>query len=286
MKLALGTVQFGTNYGISNKQGQVSLDEVKKILTIAKENNISLLDTAPSYGDSEQVLGEIAGNMPFEFISKTPPNCSSENFIGSTKASIDMLKVDKLYGVLTHNSDALLSATDTTTYQALLALKNKYNLCEKIGCSVYSPIEALNIAQKFNVDIFQIPANLFDQRILKNNVLTNLSSTGAEIHIRSLFLQGVFFLPLNNLPRHLEQLRPQLKKLHQLHQDNKIKLIATVLAPFIQNKLIDKVVIGCCSAQELLEIISAYNIAKTLTVNLSQFEVSNENLIDPRRWNK
>ena len=58
MKLGLGTVQFGTDYGISNKLGQTSADEVRKILEFAAGHGIRYLDTAPAYGTSEAVLGE------------------------------------------------------------------------------------------------------------------------------------------------------------------------------------------------------------------------------------
>ena len=59
-KLALGTVQFGLNYGVTNDNGQVRIEEVKHILNFAKDNNIYTLDTAASYGNSEKILGEIA----------------------------------------------------------------------------------------------------------------------------------------------------------------------------------------------------------------------------------
>ena len=62
-KLALGTVQFGINYGISNKNGQVSIEEVGRILDYAKENGINTLDTASLYGTSEEVLGQLDANL-------------------------------------------------------------------------------------------------------------------------------------------------------------------------------------------------------------------------------
>ena len=50
MKLALGTVQFGLDYGISNDGGKVPVEEVKKILTTAHQNKIDTLDTGCVYG--------------------------------------------------------------------------------------------------------------------------------------------------------------------------------------------------------------------------------------------
>ena len=57
-KMMLGTVQFGLNYGIANKEGQPSLEKVKGILRSAAEFGVNTLDTAAAYGTSEEVLGQ------------------------------------------------------------------------------------------------------------------------------------------------------------------------------------------------------------------------------------
>ena len=59
MKLGLGTVQFGQNYGISNREGKTSKGEAKAILQFAEVNGINLIDTASLYGESEDVLGTL-----------------------------------------------------------------------------------------------------------------------------------------------------------------------------------------------------------------------------------
>jgi aryl-alcohol dehydrogenase-like predicted oxidoreductase len=285
MKLILGSVQFGTDYGISNTSGQVTYSEVEKILNLAKNNGIRIIDTASSYGNSEEVLGEVSTNLELSFITKVSPELLNEHIISSVKSSIDKLKIKRLDGVLLHNCSSLLSVTAQETYSYLRSLKEKHLLCKKIGCSVYSPEEAITISEQFHIDIFQIPANLFDQRIFEKNVLRKIKDKGAEVHIRSLFLQGVMFLNSQNLPSHLLGLEPKLSRLKEYHQNNKEKIIAMALAPFVQNPLIDKLVIGCCSAKELEQIISAYKLAEKIQIDLSLFSVEDENLIDPRKWN-
>jgi aryl-alcohol dehydrogenase-like predicted oxidoreductase len=279
MKLALGTVQFGLDYGISNKKGKVGKDIVQDIFNLAKKNNITTLDTATSYGDSEKVIGDItkAKNLKFNIITKFTPSDIQNNKI---EISLENLKAESVFGILLHNSEELLTRKKTDLYNSLLEFK-KNGLCKKIGCSVYSPNEALDISKNYNIDIFQIPSNLFDQRLFTNDILQKIKSTGAEVHIRSVFLQGVVFIPFNRIPLHLNKLRPQLEK---LQKDNNKLTIAKALAPFVQNKLIDKIVIGCCSVIELKQIISAYNIAKTLKIKLEDFEITDIDTIDPRNW--
>ena len=50
MKIALGTVQWGMNYGISNLNGVPNDDELNKIFRRMKDVGIDTLDTAISYG--------------------------------------------------------------------------------------------------------------------------------------------------------------------------------------------------------------------------------------------
>ena len=69
-KLGLGTVQFGINYGINSEFGKVKSKEVMKILNYAHIKNINYLDTAPSYGDSEKVLGT-SKKSDFKVVTKT-----------------------------------------------------------------------------------------------------------------------------------------------------------------------------------------------------------------------
>ena len=83
-KLALGTVQFGLNYGIANEVGQISVKQASEILAVAKNEDIDLLDTAIAYGESETVLGKV-GVTNFKIVSKLsplPPKLSNVNLGG------------------------------------------------------------------------------------------------------------------------------------------------------------------------------------------------------------
>ena len=68
-KLALGTVQFGLEYGIANKTGRPSETEISKILSTADRGGINLLDTAAEYGACERILGATAG-IHFYIVTK------------------------------------------------------------------------------------------------------------------------------------------------------------------------------------------------------------------------
>ena len=129
MKIALGTAQFGLDYGVSNNSGQVSYHETKLILKKAKQFKICTLDTAMSYGNCEKILGDI-GVSNFNLITKLPPIPNNllkiESWItDNLNRSLNNLCVSKLYGLLLHNSGDLTGKFGKQYYQCLLNLKKK-----------------------------------------------------------------------------------------------------------------------------------------------------------------
>ena len=137
-KLALGTVQFGLNYGVTNNNGQVRIEEVKHILNFAKDNGIYTLDTAASYGNSEKILGEI-DIKDCQIITKTSSlkdgvNQVEDNFYKSLKK----LNVDHVEGLLIHNIEDIKIKNFDVLFKRLKHLKNE-GLVKKIGFSTYTP---------------------------------------------------------------------------------------------------------------------------------------------------
>ncbi|GAA0815573.1 aldo/keto reductase [Colwellia asteriadis] len=283
MKIALGSVQFGCNYGISNQLGQVSHTEIGNILALAKQHNITVIDTAPAYGNSEKVLGLQKQSKSFSFVTKVPPQLSISKLVASCQNSLKDLDTQKLSGLMLHHGEALLGGEGNKIYQQLQLAKKK-GLTEKIGCSVYSAKQAIEISNKFDIDIIQLPGNIFDQEILGEVVGKTLKEKNIEIHVRSLFLQGVVFLQPNTLPEHLKILAPKLAKLKQVSVEKNKSMISLTLSPFIKSKYIDKLVIGCCSSLELKEIIQGYHSAIDLDWGYDSFAVTDEKIIKPSLW--
>ena len=72
-KIVLGTAQFGMDYGITNSEGKVKDKEISNILKLAESKGINYLDTAPAYGDAENIIGKhLLKYKTFNIISKLP----------------------------------------------------------------------------------------------------------------------------------------------------------------------------------------------------------------------
>lgn len=278
-KLALGTVQFGIDYGISNNKGKVSNNEINEILDYAKSAGISTLDTAHFYGTSEETLGSF-DLEDFDVVTKTSKidynldkQANFDRYKEAFYLSQKRLGYIQLHGLLFHESNDLLSPWGLTLWDLMEDFKQK-EYVRKIGVSVYSPKQLENILKLVDIDIVQFPLNILDQRFLY--ILPELKKRNIEVHTRSTFLQGLLFLDVRTINPYFEPIKPILEKLPK-------DRLGTALS-FVKNiDEIDKIVVGVTSKNELQEICSQYNkdIEK---IDFSQFRVNDEKFINPSKW--
>ena len=282
MKIILGTVQFGQKYGISNNIGLPSDDDLTQIFLSAKKFGISKLDTSEAYGNSENRIADLSNNY-FKIITKFPYVNSIEEINLNLNKSLKNLNINKLYGYLAHNPDCLIS--DPKLWKHLILLKNKGKI-EKIGYSIYLPnqLEDL-INSNFIPDIVQIPYSVFDRKF--ENYFKMLKSLGVEVHVRSVFLQGFYFLNPNKLPRKLLSLKEPLKQFHNICKTQHYDISKVLLDFVIKNKFIDNVVIGVDSVNQLnqnIEKLNQIQISNTVYKEIERIKIKQEHLLNPSNW--
>ncbi len=288
MKLALGTVQFGLDYSISNTAGQVSVDEVSKILDFARSVNLDTLDTAQAYGSAEQVLGSLAQTRHFKLISKiSQANSLPDKLRPSIEQSLQTLKLDVLDGILLHDADILLQPQGSVVYDQLTQAKHA-GLVKKIGVSVYHPQQLIELCQRFSLDMVQLPLNLFDQRFLADEVQAVINQQQLEVHCRSAFLQGIIFCQPHSLPPFFDSLKPSLRLLQQQANELNVSPITLCLALLKSQSNIAKIVIGCCSEAQLKQTVEAYhqidNTDNSSAIDFDAFAVTDDTVINPANW--
>jgi aryl-alcohol dehydrogenase-like predicted oxidoreductase len=165
MKLALGTVQFGLDYGVTNSSGQITIDEVRSILTFAKNNKINTLDTASVYGNSEQVLG-CCGVDNYQIITKMISlENSVDEVINGFYKSLESLGQKQVEGLLVHDMNNIENEQFDALFSKLNELKQQ-GLIEKIGFSTYMPEQVDFLLENFDFDLIQLPFNVFDNRLI------------------------------------------------------------------------------------------------------------------------
>ena len=288
-KLLLGTVQFGLNYGIANKHGKPKEEDVKEILKYVLENGINSFDTAQTYGTSEEVLGKV---LPFSSTNKIISKCSSEIFsfsaLNSLKESLKRLNTTSLYALLLHDT-SLLKSWSVKENKILKSLK-KEKLISHFGISIYTNEEFMLAINNEAIELIQIPFNLFDQRALKYKWFELAKKSNKLLIIRSVFLQGLFFMQEKNLDSSMKEVTPHLQSLDKLSKELNLSRQELALT-FANHNLDSPILFGCETLVQAYENIVAYKNLRVLTPLeikkiYTTFKNVKENVYNPTFWGK
>jgi len=277
-KLAIGTVQFGLDYGITNQSGQVTIKEVKGILDFAKDNGIDTLDTASGYGNSEKVLGEV-GVDNYQIITKTISLKNGvDKVIDGFYQSLNDLSQKQVEGLLIHNIQDIENKQFSALFDKLNELKQQ-GLIKKIGFSTYTPEQVNFLLENFDFNIIQVPFNVFDTRLIQSGQLQALKSKGVEIHARSVFLQGVL-LDFDNLSDYFLTWKAQFTEYQVMVKNSGLSLLEYALNFVLSIQEIDRVLVGVNNEQQLREITLSL---KGLD-SLEDYFINDMNLLNPSLW--
>ena len=282
MKIALGTVQFGIPYGINNIKGIPDRNEIKNIFRLAHDSGITILDTAPAYGDAEIKIAELSDSQ-FNVVTKFSYAKNDVELRDQLSKSLQDLGSPNVYGYLAHNADNLLKVPEL--WRVLCEARDEESI-KKIGYSLYNPeqLEML-LGNGFIPDLVQIPYSLLDRKF--ESAFTVLKNLGAEIHIRSVFLQGLYLMDFEKLPMKLLPLKNELYQLHVCCKDFGIPMAALALNFVAQNSYVDKVIIGVDSSEQLqqnLIFANSFTILPELLDIISKINVQKKELLSPANW--
>lgn len=282
-KICLGTAQFGSSYGLTNKNKELSVKEIGEILSLAENNGISFLDTAPTYGNAEYKLGNLEIS-DWNVVTKVKTGntiSTNDSFYESVEASLNRLKIDNLYAVLIHNPKLFFDPQINRLLNQLSDLKEK-GLIKNIGVSVYNSVEVDFILGNFDVDIIQLPFNVIDGRMIENNTLDELKRRNIEVHARSIYLQGLLLMDTKDQTQQFGNWESIWKQLNSFCHDNKITPLEACLRYVLQNPKIDRVILGIDNYSQLEETIKA---ATGGAVNIPNELISlDDNLCNPLNW--
>jgi aryl-alcohol dehydrogenase-like predicted oxidoreductase len=280
-RLGIGTVQFGQAYGISNARGRVPADDVAAILRRGAAAGIKTLDTAANYGEAEAVLGALAPlTGPFRVVTKTMGLKNGlDAVIARARQSVETLQRRPVDLLLVHAAADLAGSEGDVLWRALLDLKAE-GLFRGIGISAYVADDPAALARRFKPDAMQLPLSLLDQRLVRSGALAAIKAGGAEIHARSLFLQGLLFLEA--LPPKLRSAAPHLARLRKRIADAGSTPLAAALA-FALDQPIDVAVVGVTTPAELEEILAAA-AQPSPQLDWAACAFDDETVLTPSKW--
>jgi aryl-alcohol dehydrogenase-like predicted oxidoreductase len=294
-ELGLGTVAFGFDYGITNTQGAPTDDVALGILDTARRAGITLFDTAADYGRAQQRLGDLTSAQDSDRAGSTihrryvtkfslatnGADPTRENVFGQ---SMNQLKVERLEGVLFHKLGDL---DDKRCERAVRILREgrESGTVSRIGVSAYNENDlehALDIMP--DLDVIQLPANIFDRKLLDSALVTELVSRNVHVHVRSAFLQGLFFAHPNDLPSFFAPLDSSLRAIREEATRHSVTVQSIALSALKFHPNVSAVIVGAQSPSELSDIISAWSTATAaipIGIDLSDIPPA---VLDPRQW--
>jgi len=289
-RIALGSAQFGLPYGISNNEGQTSISEVEGILKLCWKRGINLIDTASLYGNSEKNLGKTMGGHNWKIVTKTPKidekkinNKHASLLIKTLRQSLFHLQRDNIYGLLIHDCNDLFKTGGSLLFNAMKSMKTE-GLINKIGVSVYNPNQLKKILQNYCFDIVQLPINLFDQRFLESGMLTKLREVNIEIHVRSVFLQGLLLMESNNIPDYFLPIMPKFRELDCFLNESNIDRVNFLLSFVLGIKNVDYIIVGVNSLAQMKDLTEKPLVQIAKNVDYKKFAIQDEKFINPSNW--
>jgi aryl-alcohol dehydrogenase-like predicted oxidoreductase len=284
-KLVLGTVQFGIDYGINNDKGMPSGNEVNAILASAFNSGIRTLDTAAAYGLAESRIGDFhALNTNQKFVINTKfSKDATVTWLPSLMNSIHSMKLEQIDTIMFHSFESYL--TNKTDLKEIYTIGFP-RYFKRIGVSVYTNAEMEALITDELVSVVQLPFNLLDNHLKRSVVIEKLRKQKKEIHTRSCFLQGLFFLNEDKIPEKLIGVKPFLNKLKQIAFDHNIEMGHLALQYALSKNYIDKVLIGVDIVAQLEKNIQWADeaIDNEIFSQIDLIDVTNLALLNPSKW--
>jgi aryl-alcohol dehydrogenase-like predicted oxidoreductase len=283
-KLGVGTAQFGLDYGVSNRRGRLSEPEAETVLAVAAAAGVGLVDTAAQYGEAEAVVGRVLPRpSPFRLVTKTTRVAEGVAAVETrARASLQRLGVDRAEAILVHSAADLLGPEGPALWTMLRRLRDE-GLYAKIGISAYAAEDPLGLARRFKPDVMQLPASLLDQRLIQEGVLEEIASLDVEIHLRSIFLQGLLFLPRDGLPDGLAAAGPRLSRIRRTIAEAGADPLQAALAFALARPEASAVVVGVTPAAALRAILAA-SAAPAPDLDWGALALDHTLALDPQRW--
>jgi aryl-alcohol dehydrogenase-like predicted oxidoreductase len=283
-KLIIGTVQFGLDYGITNNNGKINSEQLDNIFEYCNKNNIYYFDTAQDYGNSEDIISKYSKKYEkFNIITKS--KFKDKNIEDTLKISFD--KFDIIECFMLHSFEDYINKE---IINKLLYYK-QLNKIKKIGVSIYNVEEAIKLLKDNIIDVIQIPFNYLDNQWFNEEFQKLINDNIIEIHIRSIFLQGILLNPIIKYPNNID--KNEFNNLNMIINEITTKLnlskIELCFAYINSFNWIDKFLIGIDNYEHLILNYNIINKNLKLTSDdieyiKNKFENINSLIYSPTKW--
>lgn len=258
--------------------------EVALILRAAVKAGVSYIDTAPAYGNAESVLSRVRRSLGYSFrtISKTMPGDLPSNVVAKARISAELARPEVLDTLLVHHPADLEGLAGDRLWNAMQKLVQE-GVCNRLGISASMTDNPIELANRFEPAVMQLPVSLLDQRAITTGVLSTLVARGVEVHARSIFLQGLILSREEQLPQAVRHIFPEIIKRRNMISGAGLDVLQACVAFAVSRSELTRIVVGVTSAMQLEQILSSAN-CDSCGLDWSDLGLDDPVVLDPSRW--
>ena len=197
--LGLGTAALAVRYGAPGAEREPpDARGAERAIEAALEAGITIIDTAPAYGDAEALVGRVAGAAPCVIATKLAVPADGWDALderatiavarASAEASLVALRRDRIDVLQIHNATAGL--LERGAVPAALEELRADGVIRATGATVYGEADALAAVACPAIDVVQVAHSALDRRP-ERRVLPAAAASGTAVTTRSALLRGV-----------------------------------------------------------------------------------------------
>jgi aryl-alcohol dehydrogenase-like predicted oxidoreductase len=281
-KLGLGTAQFGLDGGAS--RGRPADLEVRDILNVAARSGLSVLDTGAASPHAETVLGALMPRPSSLRVSiKAPRGDRGPDFVeAEARASLVRMGMASADAIVVQSAGDLFSSYGMAMWERLLTLRDA-GLFKRVGISAYASDDPAGLARRFRPDLIQAPVSLLDQRLLMDGSLSAVRDLGVEVQLRSVFLNGLLFLPPDRVPSQYKSAAARLSRARRMIAEGRSDPLQAALGFALSRPEADAVIVGAATAAELQAVIAAAS-SPPPELDWDDMALEDPEIVDAGRW--
>jgi len=198
------------------------------------------------------------------------------------RASLRRLALERADAVIVSSPSELFGPHGAAVWDRLARLRDQ-GLFAKIGVAAHASDDPVGVARRFKPDILQAPASLLDQRLLADGSLQRIAGMGVEVQLRSIFLNGLLFLPPDRVPAQLKGASGRLSKVRRMIAEGRSDPLQAALGFALSRVEASAVLVGVTSAAELSAVVAAAS-SPPPDLDWDDMAIDDPVALDPRRW--
>lgn len=283
-KLGLAAAQFGLDGMSASPRARSPETEARDILNIAARAHLSVLDVSGNYGRAESVLGDLIPRpVPFRVTLSAARADRGPDFVeAEARAALRRLALERADAIIVSSPSELFGPHGAAVWERLARLRDA-GLFARIGVAAHASDDPVGVARRFKPDILQAPASLLDQRLLADGSLARIAGLGVEVQLRSIFLNGLLFLPPDRVPAQLKGASGRLSRVRRMIAEGRSDPLQAALGFALSRPEASAVLVGVTSAAELSAVVAAAS-SPPPDLDWDDMAIDDPVALDPRRW--